>query len=125
MFWCFIIVCFVECLFYLVLVNFFLLFIIVLDFYMLVIGGWKLFDIYVYLVIDGGMYLSYLFGLFYFRLCDFEMNLFYEISLNDKFVIRLRKKLKCLKLGIILLYLFLVVFVLLFFNIEVWFYGWF
>lgn len=92
---------------------------------MLVIGGWKLFDIYVYLVIDGGMYLSYLFGLFYFRLCDFEMNLFYEISLNDMFVIRLRKKLKCLKLGIILLYLFLVVFVLLFFNIEVWFYGWF
>lgn len=125
MFWCFIIVCFVECLFYLVLVNFFLLFIIVLDFYMLVIGGWKLFDIYVYLVIDGGMYLSYLFGLFYFRLCDFEINLFYEISLNDMFVIRLRKKLKCLKLGIILLYLFLVVFVLLFFNIEVWFYGWF
>lgn len=66
------------------------------------------------------MYSSHLFGLFYFRSRDLETNLLHEISLNDTLATRLRKKLKHLKLGIILSYLFLVVLVLLFFNTEVW-----
>lgn len=121
--WCPTTACFAERLFYPALVNLLLLFIIVSDSYMLATGGWKSLDIYVYLAIDGGMYSSHLFGLFYFRSRDLETNLLHEISLNDTLATRLRKKLKRLKLGIILSYLFLVVLVLLFFNTEVWLHG--
>lgn len=121
--WCPTTACFAERLFYPALVNLLLLYIILFDFYMLATGGWRSLDIYVYLAIDGGMHSSHLFGLFYFRSRDLETNLLHEISLNDKLATRLRKKLKRLKLGIILSYLFLVVLVLLFFNTEVWLHG--
>ena len=121
--WCPTTACFAERLFYPALVQLLLLLIIVADSYMLATGAWKSLDIYVYLAIDGGMYSSHLFGLLYFRSRDLETNLLGEISLNDRLATRLRKKLKRLKVGIILSYLFLVILVLLFFNTEVWLHG--
>lgn len=77
--WCPTTACFAERLFYPALVNLLLLYIILFDFYMLATGGWRSLDIYVYLAIDGGMYSSHLFGLFYFRSRDLETNLLHEI----------------------------------------------
>ena len=122
--WCPATACFVERLIYPALVNLLLLLIIVSDSYMLAKGAWKSLDIYVYFAIDGGMYLSHLFGLLYFRRTnDLEENMLGEINLNDRLATRLRKKLKRLKVGIVLSYLLLVVLVLLFFNTEEKFHG--
>ena len=121
--WCPTTAYFAERLFYPALVNLLLLLIIASDFYTLAKGAWKSLDIYVYIAIDGGMYSSHLFGLFYFRSRDLETNLLDEICLNDKLATRLRKKLKRLNVGILLSYLLLVVLVLLFFNTEVWLRG--
>ena len=118
--WCPTTAYFAERLFYPALVNLLLLLIIASDFYTLAKGAWKSLDIYVHIAIDGGMYSSHLFGLFYFRSRDLETNLLDEICLNDKLATRLRKKLKRLKVGIILSYLLMVVLVLLFFKTEVW-----
>ena len=121
--WCPTTACFAERLFYPALVNLPLLLIIVSDFCMLAENDWKSLDIYVYLAIDGGMYSSHLFGLFYFRSRDLEENLLNEIRLNDMLATRLRKKLRRLKIGIILSYLSMVVLVLLFFNSDEWLQG--
>jgi len=113
----------VERFLYPALVNLLLSLIIVTDSYMLATGAWKSLDIYVYLAIDGGMYTSHVFGLLYFRSGDLQTNLLDDICLNERLATRLRKKLKRLKIGIILSFLFLVVLILLFFNTEAWLHG--
>ena len=114
--------CFAERFFYPALVNLLLLLIITSDFYMLAKGAGKSLDIYVFLAIDGGMYLSHLFGLLYFRSRDLESNLL-GIGLNDRLATKLRTRLKRLKLGVLFSYMLLVVLVLLFFNTTAWLKG--
>ncbi|XP_068701134.1 uncharacterized protein [Montipora foliosa] len=104
------------------LVNLLLLQVILSDFYVLATQNWKSLEVYVFLAIDLGMYLSHLFGVVYFRSRDLEENML-RFNLNLRFKDALRKKLKRLKIGIILSFFMLVVLVLLFFNTEAWLNG--
>ena len=121
--WCPESACFAERVIYPVLVNILLLIMIASDINVMAHNkAWKSIDVYVFLAIDAGMYLSHLFGMFYFRSRDLEDNML-DADLNVRDFNEFRKKLIRLKLGIILSYLFLVVLVLLFFNTEVWLHG--
>jgi len=120
--WCPASACLAEKTFYPALVNILLLLMIASDFNVMAKGAWKSIDIYVFLAIDAGMYLSHLFGVVYFRSRDLEENML-NVSLNIRCMNAFKTKLTRLKLGIIFSYLFLVVLVLLFFNTEVWLHG--
>ena len=120
--WCPASACLAEKTFYPALVNILLLLMIASDFNVMAKGAWKSIDIYVFLAIDAGMYLSHLFGVVYFRSRDLEENML-NVSLNIRCMNEFKTKLTRLKLGIIFSYLFLVVLVLLFFNTEVWLHG--
>ena len=107
---------------YPLLVNLLLLQVILFDFYVLATQNWKSLEVYVFLAIDLGMYLSHSFGVVYFRSRDLEENILH-LNLNLRFKDALREKLKRLKIGIILSYFMLVVLVFLFFNTEAWLNG--
>lgn len=104
------------------LINALLTLIIASDFNSIANGAWKSIDIYVFLAIDFGMYLSHLFGVFYFRSRDLENNML-NVRLQVNQMEEFRATLKRFKIGIILSYFFLVLLVLLFFNTEVWMHG--
>ena len=120
--WCPTSACLAERYLYPVLINALLTLIIASDFNSIANGAWKSIDIYVFLAIDFGMYLSHLFGVFYFRSRDLENNLL-NVRLQVTQMEEFRATLKRFKIGIILSYFFLVVLVLLFFNTEVWMHG--
>lgn len=111
-----------ERMFYPFIVNLLLLIIIILDLFVLVKQSGKSLELYVLFAIDLGMYSSHAFGWFYFRSRDLEDNMI-DLEVNPRFMEELRKKLTCLKIGIIISYLLLVVLVLLFFNTEAWLKG--
>ena len=120
--WCPTSACLVERYLYPVLIHALLTLIIVSDFISIPNRGWKSIDIYVLLAFDFGMYLSHLFGVFYFRSRDLENNLL-NVRLQVTQMEEFRATLKRFKIGIILSYFFWVVPVLLFFNMEVWMHG--
>ena len=120
--WCPTSACLAEKALYPVLVNALLLLLIISDFNAMANGAWRSIDIYVFLAIDLGMYLSHAFGVAYFRSRDLENNML-SVRLETCNMDELRVKLRRFKLGIILSYIFLVALVLLFFNTEVWLHG--
>ena len=120
--WCPTSACLAEKALYPVMVNILLMLMIASDFNVIANGAWESVDIYVFLAIDAGMYLSHVFGVVYFRTRDLENNML-NVRLNVHFMNEFRQRLARLKLGIIFSYLFLVVLVLLFFNTEVWLHG--
>jgi len=111
-----------ERMFYPFIVNLLLLTIIILDFFVLAKQSWKSLELYVFVAIDLGMYSSHAFGLCYFRSRDLEDNMI-DLQVNRRFIRKLRKKLGCLKIGIIISYSLLLVLVLVFFNTEAWLNG--
>ena len=110
----------VEKLLYPLLVNILLLLLIVVDLYILVNGNWTSLDIYVYMLIDIGMYSSHVFGIFYFRSRDVERNMLNVGFNHGDEVNEFRKKLRRLKLLVSFTYSTLAVLILLFFNIKAW-----
>ncbi|XP_028403082.1 uncharacterized protein LOC114525836 [Dendronephthya gigantea] len=118
---------FVEKSLYPLVVNVLLLLLIAADVFMLKNGNWTSLEIYVYIVIDIGMYLSHSFGFFYFKSRDLEHNMLkivydrqdQESDETEEF----KRKLKRLKLLVIFTFSTLSVLILLFFNVNAWLHG--
>lgn len=110
----------VERFLYPAFVNIILLSTVLADLQMLVNHNWTSFDVYVYMIIDIGMYFSHILGILYFKSRDMETNMLNLGLRHCEDVDAFRKKLRKLKILVVFTFSTLTALILLFYNLHAW-----